>query len=311
MLLHASSAAYHPLFLVPARTGDRGGAPPRLHAAKLQTLNGLQLRSSFSALSCSCSPSPSPGDGGKRSARSLFDELSVLSPVVPWEVDDIWRIYAGYFFILHIPLSFGGLGVIAKVMQRSSLDSMTTVISTLMLQLAELVLTLVLLQYSAKPGQAIQPFFCGKVFTERNWVKETVLGFVVLITLVLTTSILADKLVGSEDAYDPVLKEILSGSPASALVCFFLYCVIAPLSEETIYRGFLLTALSSSMKWRDAVVISSLAFTVAHLSGKSSIQLFVVGCITGLAYCRTGTLAASFTIHSLYNAVLLYTALIS
>uniref|UniRef100_A0A804Q8X5 CAAX prenyl protease 2/Lysostaphin resistance protein A-like domain-containing protein n=1 Tax=Zea mays TaxID=4577 RepID=A0A804Q8X5_MAIZE len=239
MLLHASSAAYHPLFLVPARTGDRGGAPPRLHAAKLQTLNGLQLRSSFSALSCSCSPSPSPGDGGKRSARSLFDELSVLSPVVPWEVDDIWRIYAGYFFILHIPLSFGGLGVIAKVMQRSSLDSMTT------------------------------------------------------------------------DAYDPVLKEILSGSPASALVCFFLYCVIAPLSEETIYRGFLLTALSSSMKWRDAVVISSLAFTVAHLSGKSSIQLFVVGCITGLAYCRTGTLAASFTIHSLYNAVLLYTALIS
>jgi hypothetical protein len=54
-------------------------------------------------------------------------ELSVLSPVVPWEVDDIWRICAGYFFILHIPLSFGGLGVIAKVLQRSSLDSMTTV----------------------------------------------------------------------------------------------------------------------------------------------------------------------------------------
>jgi len=54
-------------------------------------------------------------------------ELSVLSPVVPWEVDDIWRIYAGYFFILHIPLSFGGLGVVAKVLQCSSLDSMTTV----------------------------------------------------------------------------------------------------------------------------------------------------------------------------------------
>ena len=57
----------------------------------------------------------------------VWQELSVLSPVVPWEVDDIWRIYAGYFFILHIPLSFGGLGVVAKVLQRSSLDSMTTV----------------------------------------------------------------------------------------------------------------------------------------------------------------------------------------
>jgi hypothetical protein len=83
MLLHASSAAYHPLFLVPARTGDRGGAPPRLHAAKLQTLNGLQLRSSFSALSCSCSPSPSPGDGGKRSARSLFDVIPFVADETP------------------------------------------------------------------------------------------------------------------------------------------------------------------------------------------------------------------------------------
>lgn len=114
-----------------------------------------------------------------------------------------------------------------------------------------------------------------------------------------------------QDAYDPILKEILSDNPASALLCFFLYCVIAPLSEETIYRGFLLTSLSSSMKWRDAVVVSSLAFTVAHLSSNGSIQLFVVGCITGLAYCRTGTLAASFTIHSLYNAVLLYMAFVS
>ncbi|KAJ1288517.1 hypothetical protein BS78_02G094700 [Paspalum vaginatum] len=241
----------------------------------------------------------------------ICEELPVLSPAVPWEADDIWRIYAGYFFILHIPLSFAGLDVVAKVLQRSSLDSMTTVISTVILQLAELTLALALLQYTAIPGHAIQPFFCGKVFTKRSWVKETVLGFAVLMTLVSTTSILADKFVGFEDAYDPILKEILSDSPASVFLCFFLYCVIAPLSEETIYRGFLLTALSSSMKWRDAVLISSLAFTAAHLSCKSSIQLFVVGCITGLAYCRTGTLAASFTIHSLYNAVVLYMALVS
>ena len=54
-------------------------------------------------------------------------DFSVLSPVVPWETDDIWRIYAGYFFVLHIPLSFGGLCVVAKVLQCSSLDPMTTV----------------------------------------------------------------------------------------------------------------------------------------------------------------------------------------
>lgn len=228
------------------------------------------------------------------------------------------------------------------------------VISTVLLQLVELSLALTLLQYTATPGKDVQAFFASKVST-RNWVKETVIGFTVLMTLVWITSNLADKLVGSEvrwlshvypayivhwycstklsqfqflvsrtlippsfirfeilqDAYDPALEGILSDSLTSKLLCFFLYCVIAPLSEETIYRGFLLTALSSSMKWRDAVVMSSLAFSVAHLSGESFVQLFVIGCITGLTYCRTGTLVASFTIHSLYNAVTLYMALAS
>lgn len=127
----------------------------------------------------------------------LLNDFSVLSPVVPWEVDDIWRIYAGYFFILHIPLSFGGLGVVAKVLKCSSLDPMTTVISTVMLQFAELSLALALLQYSSMPGNDVQAFFASKVST-RNWVKETVIGFTIMMTLVWITSILPDKVVGPE-----------------------------------------------------------------------------------------------------------------
>ncbi|CAN6213934.1 unnamed protein product [Urochloa humidicola] len=272
MLLVASAAASRALSLA-ARSGGRE-APPGIRPAKPEALAELQLRSRFSTLSCACSPSHSPHDGGKGNARHLFDDFSVLSPVVPWEVDDIWRIYAGYFFILHIPLSFGGLGVVAKVLNCSSLDPMTTV-------------------------------------STRNWGKETVIGLMVLMALVSITSVLGEKLAGTEDAYDPILKGILSESPSSKLLCFFLYCVIAPLSEETIYRGFLLNGLSSSMKWHEAAVTSSIAFTVAHLSGDSSIQLFVIGCITSLAYCRTGSLAASFTIHSLYNAVILYVVIVS
>jgi hypothetical protein len=76
LLLPASAAASYPL-LLPARTGGQGGA--RIHAAKLQALNGRLLRSSFSTLSCSCSPSPSPGDGGEDSARSLFDVIPFMA----------------------------------------------------------------------------------------------------------------------------------------------------------------------------------------------------------------------------------------
>ncbi|KAM0927681.1 hypothetical protein ACQ4PT_002695 [Festuca glaucescens] len=249
----SASCSSHPL-PSPLITNGGAGAAPRAGAAKFRALITPLQRSSSFIFGCACSSAPTPGD--KDRDRDLFDEYSVLSADIPWESEDIWRTFAGYLLILHIPLSFGGLDAVAKVLHCYSLDPLTTVVSTAMLQLGELTL-------------------------------------------------------GPEDAYDPILKEILSDSPTSRLVCFFLYCVIAPLSEETIYRGFLLTSLSSSMKWKNAVIVSSLMFSVAHLSGQSFFQLFIIGCITGLAYCRTGTLAASFTIHSLYNAVILITTIMS
>ncbi|CAM0905836.1 unnamed protein product [Alopecurus aequalis] len=295
--------------LSPVRTNGTVRAPPRIDATKSRALTTTLQRSSSFTFGCACSSAPTPGD--KDPDRDLFDEYSVLSADIPWETEDIWRTFAGYLLILHIPLSFAGLGAVAKVLHCSSLDPLTIVVSTAMLQLGELTLGLGLLQYSAKPHHQVQTFFSGKFSSRLSWIKESVLWFGLLMSMVFITSLIADRLIGPEGAYDPILKQILSDSPTSRLVCFFLYCVIAPLSEETIYRGFLLTALSSSMKGRNAVIISSLMFSVAHLSGKSFFQLFIIGCITGLAYRRTGTLAASFTIHSLYNAVILFTTMMS
>ncbi|XP_048540562.1 uncharacterized protein LOC125519831 [Triticum urartu] len=308
----SSPPRLHP---VRSRTNGGGGAgapPRRAGAAKFRALAApLLRRSSSSAFICPCSSAPPPTPGDKDCDRELFDEYPFLSSDTPWEPEDVWRTFAAYLLVLHIPLSFGGLGVVAKVLHSSSLDPLTTVVSTAMLQLGELTLGLALLQYTAKPGRQVGTFFAGKFSSRPSWVKETVLWLGLLMSIVFLTSLIADRLIGPEDAYDPILKEILSDGGTSRLVCWFLYCVIAPLSEEIIYRGFLLTALSSSMKWRNAVVVSSVMFSVAHLSGGNFFQLFVVGCITGLAYCRTGTLAASFTIHSLYNAVILFTTMMS
>ncbi|XP_047068311.1 uncharacterized protein LOC124676274 isoform X2 [Lolium rigidum] len=283
----ASCSSHH--LPSPLITNGGAGAAPRAGAAKFRALTTPLQRSSSFNFGCACSSAPTPGD--KDRDRDLFDEYSVLSADIPWESEDIWRTFAGYLLILHIPLSFGGLDAVAKVLHCSSLDPLTT--------------------YTAKPHHQVWPFFFRKFSSRPSWIKETVLWFGLLMSMVFVTSLISDRLIGPEDAYDPILKEILSDSPTSRLVCFFLYCVIAPLSEETIYRGFLLTSLSSSMKWKNALIVSSLMFSVAHLSSQSFFQLFIIGCITGLAYCRTGTLAASFTIHSLYNAVILFTTIMS
>jgi membrane protease YdiL (CAAX protease family) len=107
-----------------------------------------------------------------------------------------------------------------------------------------------------------------------------------------------------QDADDPIIKEILSEGPASQLILFFLYCINAPLLEETVYRGFLLTSLATKSKPWVAIVVSSCMFSIAHLSVEDSLQLFVIGCVLGYTYCWTGCLASPIIVHSVYNAVI-------
>ena len=102
------------------------------------------------------------------------------------------------------------------------------------------------------------------------------------------------------------LKEILENYPESGVGFFLIYSILTPALEEVVYRGFLLTSLAKEMEWRSAVVISAAVFGAAHLSVENFGQLFVIGCVLGSVYCWSGNLAASFAVHSLYNAILLF-----
>lgn len=114
-----------------------------------------------------------------------------------------------------------------------------------------------------------------------------------------------------QDVNNPFLKEILSGGSSSVTACILVYCVFTPLLEEVVYRGFLLTSLASKMNWQLAVTLSSIAFSAAHFSGENFLQLLIVGLILGCSYCWTGNLSTSISIHSLYNALILYLTFIS
>ncbi|KAK3039587.1 hypothetical protein RJ639_027731 [Escallonia herrerae] len=113
------------------------------------------------------------------------------------------------------------------------------------------------------------------------------------------------------DVNNPILKEILSRGSTSVAACIVVYSFVTPLLEEMVYRGFLLTSLASTMKWPQAVVVSSAVFSAAHFSGENSIQLFIIGSILGCSYCWTGNLGSSIVIHSLYNALTLLVTFMS
>ncbi|XP_058083366.1 uncharacterized protein LOC131231251 [Magnolia sinica] len=291
----------HPLSLSPANSHP----PPFPSQILLSNFSSRFIAARYSFRSF-CSSK------GKAADDAVSEEFSVLSSDIPWDGGSSWSTMALYFFSLHIPLSFGGLSLVTQLLHQPILDPQMKAISLPIIQTTELLGALALLQYTTKRQYKLTSFFHGKKHSgERNWIQASALGFGFLISLVLLTSLLADRLIGTKDVNNPMLTEILSSSNAAKVACFTVYCFITPLLEEIVYRGFLLTSLTSTMEWWRAVIISACVFSAAHLSWENAPQLFIIGCVLGCTYCWTGNLASSFTIHSLYNAVILLSMILA
>jgi hypothetical protein len=82
----------------------------------------------------------------------------------------------------------------------------------------------------------------------------------------------------------------------------------APIVEELVFRGFLLTALARFGVW-PAVAVSSLAFAAVHSAWPDPVPLAVVGMMFGTSYVRSGSLVAPIAGHAFYNGAMTVFAL--
>ena len=82
----------------------------------------------------------------------------------------------------------------------------------------------------------------------------------------------------------------------------------APVSEELLFRGFLLTALSATaLGFWPAAAIASLGWTLLHLSYSwiGLLEVFAIGIYFSWLLWRTGSLWPPLACHAIYNASLL------
>ncbi|CAL8136423.1 unnamed protein product [Prunus armeniaca] len=226
---------WHPLHLAPKKPIGNFSRPLICFLSPHTLLSRTNSKSSLSSkvsFKCFCHKT-------ENTHEASSEGFSVLAADASWDHGSLWSTMAFYMFSLHIPLSFGGLSVVAHVLHEPILDPQIEAIN------------------------------------------------------------------------NPVLKEILVSSNISKAACVLVYCIVTPVLEETVYRGFLLASISSAMKWQSAVLISSAIFSAAHLSGENSLQLFIIGCVLGCSYCWTGNLRSPILIHSLYNAMTLMITFLS
>ncbi|KAG9146723.1 hypothetical protein Leryth_005047 [Lithospermum erythrorhizon] len=237
--------------------------------------------------------------------------FSLLKSDVSCNSGSLWSTLAFYIFSLHIPLSFGGVSAVGSVFHQRVVDPQTQALSILIIESVEFIGFLLLLRFSHNQVELLDCFKPKKLLKERSWILASILGFGFIVLALFLTSILADQLIGPKDVNNPVLRDMLSGGEISVTACILLYCVVTPILEESVYRAFLLTSLSSTMTWKQSVIISSLIFSASHFSGENFLQLFVIGIVLGCSYCWSGNLSSSIAIHSLYNALILYVTYVS
>ena len=121
---------------------------------------------------------------------------------------------------------------------------------------------------------------------------------------VVLTSWLVSRVIGDQGGSNPLLEIVLTSNSSLALFLLATTAVVlAPLFEETIFRGVLLPVLGRSLGRAGAVMVSALVFAVAHLSLGELPPLLVLGLGLGLLRLSTGRLLPCVVMHALWNGV--------
>ena len=87
------------------------------------------------------------------------------------------------------------------------------------------------------------------------------------------------------------------------ILVIFMAVVIAPLAEETLFRGFVYGVLKRYTDAPFAALSSSLMFAIVHLHVGSLLPLWMLAVLFCLAYEITGCLLVPMMLHSTFNAV--------
>ena len=238
------------------------------------------------------------------SAPELTESSSSLTPLgieVPWPLETFWLTMMLWFFAffgvsLMVPLSlqlvFGS--AISSSARGQALLALTNYSGLIVAGLA-------LIVYMTR--SYLKNFFKWlPLDTNRPWIPWGLGGYIAALPLVLFISLINQKLLGDQGGGNPLLEIILQTHDIGTwFILLFMVAVLAPLFEETVFRGFALTSLSRYLPMWGAIACSAVLFAIAHLNIADFLPLFVLGCILGTVYAQSKNLLASILLHSLWN----------
>lgn len=120
-----------------------------------------------------------------------------------------------------------------------------------------------------------------------------------VISLVLSNTVLR-QFPTPEQPFGEIISQ---GGVVEIVLVFFAAVIVAPIVEETFFRGALYTAFRGRMGVWPAVFLSSAIFAVIHPLPGGFLPILALACVLALLRERTGSLLPCMVCHAVYNTV--------
>jgi membrane protease YdiL (CAAX protease family) len=147
-------------------------------------------------------------------------------------------------------------------------------------------------------GRAVRAWELGLRPPSGGWRRAAGSAFVLLAAFALLSAIWSLAL---EPNREKVLNQLGSGVASAALIC-----IVAPIAEEILFRGFIFNALRGWRGTMTAAVITGLLFGAVHAGSAPVLDLVPLAALgfgLCLLYRRTGSLYPGIGAHSLNNSI--------
>ena len=107
------------------------------------------------------------------------------------------------------------------------------------------------------------------------------------------------------------IVKIFGSSPLGVVMAFVAVAVVAPIAEESAFRGVIFSSLREAWGEGWAIVVSGVLFGIIHLDPLVMIPTALLGMLLARVYSSSRSLWASIACHGTYNAVSLALALLA
>jgi uncharacterized protein len=168
--------------------------------------------------------------------------------------------------------------------------------------LSFLLITFLLCFLILRSRNPIDLFGLGGISWKPN-LRAACFGLVAALPAIYFIHTLSAHFLGEEAQPQPLLEFLATRAGLhDRLLLILTAIVVAPISEELIFRGYIFGVLRHYVGRWWAMVISALVFAAIHAHIPSLAGLFVLAVALTLVYENAGSLWASIVMHALFNS---------